>query len=111
MNRFCVLNNWTVRIREWVTHLDAFVVKVMLLLLLLLLLPMLSAQVLDRVPASKAVEVQRGSSMMTCYPGGNTRYIRFAMVGGWRLLLLWWWWWWRRRWGWGWSWRWRWWWW
>ena len=36
----------------------------------------IGAQVLDRVEATKSVEVLRGSSMMTCYPGNNARYIR-----------------------------------
>ena len=62
--------------------MDAFVVRVLLLLLLLLLLLplMLAAQVLDRIPSTKSVEVQRGSSMMTCYPGNNARYIRCPLI-------------------------------
>jgi hypothetical protein len=78
-------------LKDWITHLDAFVLKVaaaaaalfllllpfLLLLLLLLLLSLnFPAQVLDRLEETKAVEVQRGSSMMTCYPGNNARYIR-----------------------------------
>ena len=78
-------------LKEWITHLDAFVVKVVVVVVVAVVVVVvvaaaavvvvvevvvIGAQVLDRVEATKSVEVLRGSSMMTCYPGNNARYIR-----------------------------------